>query len=350
MRVKRLELWPGPLFESADPLDGILGPLVADECHVAAAGGTQPASTHAQLAAAQQILGPDKGEAAIAKLVAIDVRVDGDDLDTLLLQLAKLFHDGHVVRVDGRDAEPDDVGLGAELLQLLHLSGRAGIVDFQHGSQPRLPQLQIVLGILQSGPRGIPEGRVFILQDDDPLEVFLGVGGALRRGTWFPGSRTYQCRASHSPIRRGGRCRFGCVLTTGQTQRRPSNRESKWRKRATHRPAHDRVSLPQDVRQQRRSARQTATSHCQIGEPVQNTAPKKPSQRAGFAAWRYPAVAARPHSARSGFKHAGVGLDRAGRMEHCRRIRCRRVGRVASSISNGRICTWSAIRSRWTSG
>src|SRR5262249_53988135 len=106
--VERLELVPRPLGEAGNALDGVLGAGPADEGDVLAAAGPQPAGALAQLAAAGQVVGADEGEAGVAQVLAVDVGVDGEDLDALLAQLAHLVGDGGVVAVHGGDGNGGD--------------------------------------------------------------------------------------------------------------------------------------------------------------------------------------------------------------------------------------------------
>ena len=81
-----LELVTRPLGEALEAIRGVLGVGAAGEGDVRTPLGTEARGAAAQRPAGGEVVGADEGDAGVAVLAAVHVRVQRDDLDALLLE------------------------------------------------------------------------------------------------------------------------------------------------------------------------------------------------------------------------------------------------------------------------
>jgi hypothetical protein len=112
----------------------------------------------------------------------VHVRVDGDDVDALLAQGAHLLDDGLVAGSVDRDADADDVGLRAELAELVDLAAVGAVIDLDDRLQARLVKVQFLLSVVEAGAGGVPERRVAVGEEDDALRAATPAAGGAEGG------------------------------------------------------------------------------------------------------------------------------------------------------------------------
>ena len=135
----------------------------------------------AELLAAVDIVGANIGDPRSTIVLPIDVRIDGDDLDALLGELAKLICNTGIPRVGDRNPHPGDIRHALVGTQLVDLSLVGKIIRINNDPQPRLGDLEVRGRFLGANLGSIPEGRGSIGQDDDSL-LGASAGGLSRLG------------------------------------------------------------------------------------------------------------------------------------------------------------------------